>query len=90
MVIRCLHSVEAPKGLAMAKDITFDEWWAQVQGLAILEGIDLVGDQNDYREYYEDGDSPEKTIDVELTYIDEDHELEELTEPRMNGKRYLS
>ncbi len=54
--------------------VTFTEWWAQLQGLAILEGLDLVGDQDDYREYYEDGDSPEQTIDIELSYLDEDDE----------------
>ncbi len=58
----------------MSERMPFDEWWAVLQGLAVLEGLDLVGDRDDYWEYYADGDSPERTIEIELSYKDEDDE----------------
>lgn len=70
-------------------DLNFDEWWAQLQGLAILEGLELVGDQDDYREYFEDGDSPEDTIEIELSYTDdEEEELDTILQQQANGTRW--
>lgn len=45
--------------------ISFDQWWKELQQLA--EEADFVlGDKDGYCEFFDDGDSPEDTLDMLL------------------------
>lgn len=52
--------------------VTFDEWWQRLQALADVEDWELVGEKDDYQEYYDDGDSPEEALAIEQSYAEED------------------
>ncbi len=48
--------------------IAFDVWWARFLHIAEEADWGVVNDPDAYREYYEDGDSPEEALDNEMEY----------------------
>jgi len=44
----------------------FDQWWQSLLKLALEVAHDLVGRPEHYQEYYDDGDTPEEALDLEL------------------------
>jgi hypothetical protein len=47
--------------------ITFEEWWEDLVSLSEDRGFELnIENPEEYREYYDDGDTPEDTLIQEL------------------------
>ena len=52
--------------------MNFEQWWQALQAHARTIGqADLINinDQESYREYFEDGDSPQEVVAMELSYV---------------------
>lgn len=47
----------------------FDHWWKQLCLLSDKADWDLQGTRNEYRDYYDDGDTPEEALDYEMRYV---------------------
>jgi len=50
---------------------TFELWWAELVRLAMEEDWPLASDPEAYREYFDDGDSPQWTLDAERDAADD-------------------
>lgn len=48
---------------------SFDQWWWQLRSLARLKDWPLSA-KDQYREYYDDGDSPETALESEMLHDD--------------------
>ncbi len=47
--------------------ISFDTWWQRFQHCAAEAGFEIDDDDSGaYREYYDDGDTPEEALDNEI------------------------
>ncbi len=47
--------------------ITFDTWWARFLHCAEESGLEINADDSaPYKEYYDDGDTPEDAVETEL------------------------
>jgi hypothetical protein len=55
------------------KDKTFDEWWKELQGLA-KDADWALGVKSSYKEFYDDGDSPEDALEEDYNLEREDDE----------------
>lgn len=48
----------------------FDAWFACLRRIAKANDFEL-GDQDSYRDYFDDGDSPDVALDTEMSYADD-------------------
>lgn len=51
----------------------FETWWQRLSELAFDAEWEL-GEPDSYREYYDDGDSPEDTLALEMSYVGDDYD----------------
>jgi len=52
------------------QSMDFDAWFEDLRSRANFLDFEL-GDQDSYRDYFDDGDSPDVALDTEMSYADE-------------------
>ncbi len=67
MSVEIVRKVQPP--VELEEKISFSIWWARFLHLAEQNEWPVDPDQQDaYREYYDDGDTPEQALDDEMEY----------------------
>ncbi len=56
----------------MSAQKTFESWWEEFKMVAVKSDWGHGNDKASYREYWEDGDSPEEALATEMSYSDDD------------------